>query len=78
MTDTPLAVVSFVANAPEAARLIDVEARPLASIPDPATTTSVSAFREAAFAAAFDHDGDADVAGVLFASRWGGGGVMLT
>jgi len=78
MENVPPVVAPFVAGAPEAARLIDAEARPLASIPEPARPTSVSAFREAALAAAFDHEGGADVAGVLFASRWGGGGVLLT
>ena len=78
MEDAPLVVVPFVEDGPEAARLIDAEARPLASIPDPDGTTPVRAFREAALAAAFDHDGGTDVAGVLFASRWGGGGVLLT
>ena len=78
MADAPLAVVPFVAGAAEAARLIDAEARPLASIPEPARLTPVSTFREAALAAAFAHEGGADVAGVLFASRWGGGGVPLT
>jgi len=76
--DAPLVVVPFVEDGPEAARLIDAEARPLASIPDPAGPTSTSAFREDALAVAFDHDGDTEVAGVLFASRWGGGGVLLT
>ena len=78
MHDAPLVVVPFVAGTPEAARLIDAEARPLASIPDPAGGMPASAFREAALAAALDHVGGTDVAGVLFASRWGGGGIMLT
>lgn len=78
MKDTPLVVAPYVAGDPGAARLIDAEARPLASIPDPAGGMPVSAFREAALAAAFDHAGGTDVAGVLFASRWGGGGVLLT
>lgn len=77
MADAPLVVVPYVTGDPEAARLIDAEARLLASIPDPANTTSVSAFREAALAAAFHFD-EAPVAGILFASRWGGGGMMLT
>ena len=78
MEDAPLVVAPYVAGVPEAARLIDAEARPLASIADPARPTSVGEFREAARAAAFDHGGGDDVAGILFASRWGSGGVMLT
>ena len=77
MVDAPLVVVPYVAGALEAARLIDAEARPLASIPDPAGAMSASAFRAAALPAALHFD-EAPVAGILFASRWGGGGVMLT
>ena len=38
----------------------------------------VSAFRDAALRAVLEHEGGSAVAGILFAARWGGGGVMLT
>ena len=60
-----------------AAVMIDADATPLASIPDPADEMAVARFRDAAVDQALAHEGGA-VAGVLFAARWGGSGVMLT
>ena len=55
--------------------MIDADAVPIAAIADPVAATPVAAFRDAVVAQALD---DASIAGVLFATRWGGGGVMLT
>ena len=74
---SPLVVVPFTEDATEAARLIDVAALPLASILDPGPTLETERFRDAVLYLATEHKG-APVAGVLFAARWGGGGVMLT
>ena len=72
----PLLVVSSPAEGPtEAARMIDVYAAPIASILEPAEVIAPAAFRHAVLDAALEQEG---VAGVLFAARWGGGGVMLT
>ncbi|CAA9257173.1 MAG: hypothetical protein AVDCRST_MAG20-2483 [uncultured Acidimicrobiales bacterium] len=68
-------VVPFVTGLREAARLIDAAAMPLASVLEPAAVLELAAFRAAVVGAALEREG---VAGVLFASRWGGGGVMLT
>ena len=59
----------------EVARLIDSAATPLASILEPAARLGHGAFRDAVVGAALQRAG---VAGVLFAARWGGSGVMLT
>lgn len=74
-TETPLTVVPFTESPCEAARLIGADAAPLASVLDPPVGTEPAAFRDAVLSAALEHEG---VAGVLFAKRWGGGGVMLT
>lgn len=60
-----------------AALLVDADAAPIACVPDPVGAVAVDAFRDAAVALALDLDGG-PVAGVLFARRWGGGGVALT
>lgn len=73
----PLVVVPFTGDADEAARLIDAAALPLASVLDPGPTIDAERFRDAALHLAIEHEG-APVAGILFAARWGGGGVMLT
>lgn len=74
---SPLVVVPFTSDAVEAARLIDAAALPLASVLDPGPTIDAERFRDAVLRLAIEHEG-APAAGVLFASRWGGGGVMLT
>ncbi len=73
----PLTIVPFAEGPSEAARLTDVDANPLASILEPAATVAPDVFRDAVVSAALAYDGGG-VAGVLFAPRWGGGGVMLT
>jgi len=68
--------VPFVAaDGGEAARLIDAAVAPLASVLAPTPSVETGAFRDAVVGAALERGG---VAGVLFAPRWGGGGVMLT
>ena len=61
----------------EAARLIDAAGTPIASVLDPAGIVEQGTFRDAVVGAALEHESGV-VAGVLFATRWGGGGVMLT
>jgi len=69
-------IVPYAGNvAGEAAHLIDAAAALVASVFEPAAKPEPSAFRDAVVGAALEHGG---VAGVLFADRWGGGGVMLT
>lgn len=74
---TMIAIVPFREGAPEAARLIDMDAVPLASVLEPVADVAADDFRDAVVSAALDYEGET-VAGVLFADRWGGGGVMLT
>jgi hypothetical protein len=76
-----LVIVPFTEGIAEAARLVDAQARPLASILDPGQAMEPSAFRAAVLAAALKHherEAGEPIAGILFATRWGGGGVMLT
>ena len=72
---TPLTIVPHPTEHPEAARLIDATATPFASVLDPEDGIEPTAFRDAVVVAALEQE---TVAGVLFAARWGGGGVMLT
>ncbi len=68
-------IVPFAEGAAEAAQLIDTAATPLASVLDPTSTLAVESFRDAVVGAAIECG---DIAGILFALRWGGGGVMPT
>ncbi len=72
-----LVIVPFAGDSMEAARLIDAEAAPIASVLEPTANVEPGAFRDSVVGAAFEHEGGT-VAGVLFAARWGGSGVMLT
>ena len=72
-----LVIVPFADDAREAARLIDDAATPIASVLEPTANVQPGAFRDAVVGAALEHEGGT-VAGVLFATRWGGGGVVLT
>lgn len=72
-----LVIVPCTEVAHEAARLVDVDAAPLASVLEPVSDIELAAFRDAVVGAALEHESGV-VAGVLFAARWGGGGVMLT
>ena len=79
--DHPLTVVPFTDGAAEAARLIDAEAAPVASVLDPGGMMATEVFREAVLVAALDRNERATgelVAGVIYAARWGGGGVVIT
>lgn len=71
----PPVIVAFPTTEPEAARLIDPSAAPLASVLSPSSAVELAVFRDAVVGAALERGG---IAGVLFAPRWGGGGVMLT
>ena len=74
---SPLVLVPTADGAIEAARLIDAAGIPIASVLEPGAGVEPDIFRDAVVLAALEHEGGA-VAGVLFAARWGGGGVMLT
>ena len=60
-----------------AALLVDMDAAEIARVPVPGGDMAVEAFRDVVVATALDYEAG-EVAGVLFASRWGGGGVLLT
>ena len=74
---SPLVFVPTAENVAEVARLIDATGIPLASVLEPGAGVEPGIFRDAVVLTALEHEGGA-VAGVLFAARWGGGGVMLT
>lgn len=74
---SPLVLVPTADGAIEAARLIDAAGIPIASVLEPGAGVEPGIFRDAVVLTALEHEGGA-VAGVLFAARWGGGGVMLT
>jgi len=73
--ETSLTLAPYTESANEDARLIDAGAAPLVSIIEPPEGTEPAAFRDAVLTVALER---ANVAGVLFAARWGGGGVMIT
>ena len=74
---SPLVFAPTAGNVAEAARLIDATGGPIASVLDPAGTVEPGTFRDAVVGAALELESGV-VAGVLFATRWGGGGVILT
>lgn len=73
-----LVIVPYPADTPEAARLIDADATPLASVLEPTANVAPGAFRGAAVGAALERGAGPAVAGILFTAQWGGGGVLIT
>jgi len=73
---SPLVFVPTAENVAEVARLIDAAGAPIASVLDRAGTLEPVAYRDFVGGAALEHE-SGTVAGILFATRWGGG-VMLT